>query len=322
MGSHDRVKLPRLHRKGRAYYHVTGRSPRVWTALGSDLSLALREYHRLEGRRIAPAGTVAQVVDAFVESRRGKLAEGSIVQMRAWANHLARVFEDMPPGEIERGDVLAYLDTCPRTSGRAEISLLRQALEREVRAGRLTGNPCVGAKADDPVRSSRKRYIEDGELAAISAAGTPLLRVAIDLAYLTGLRPGDLCRLRWSDFDGGHVHTAKTGARARYTVTDDLRDVLDAARALAPRVATLTVLCERGRPIGRHRLGKLWRAACKVAGIEDAQLRDVRAKTATDADEGGQDAQKLLGHTTAQTTRTYLRGRKIVPVEPLKRRKA
>jgi hypothetical protein len=50
-------------------------------------------------------------------------------------------------------------------------------------------------------------------------------------------------------------------------------------------------------------------------------LRDVRAKSASDADSAGQDAQRLLGHTSSNTTRNYLRGRRVVTVEPVKRRK-
>ena len=55
------------------------------------------------------------------------------------------------------------------------------------------------------------------------------LAVAIELAYATGLRIGDLCRLRWADV-GESVQTAKTGARQRLIVTDGLRALLDRAR--------------------------------------------------------------------------------------------
>jgi integrase len=321
MAPNDVVKLPRFHQKGLAYYHVTSARPRKWTPLGSDLVAAMKEYKRLERSAERHPGTVAAIVHAYIESRRDKLTASSRSQYRAWADHLARVFDGMAPAEISRADVLQYLDTCPRTSVRSEISLLRQALEREVRGGRLEHNPCVGAKPIEPIRSKRTRLLTDPEFAQIRDHAGALLRVAMELAYQTGLRVSDLCRLRWNDFDqGGHVHTEKTGARMRYAITDDLAAVLEAARALSPRVATLTVLSERSRPVNRHRIGDLWRAACAAAGVVDAQFRDIRAKSATDADETGQDAQKLLGHTTPATTRTYLRGRKITPVIPLRRR--
>jgi integrase len=296
-----RVKLPRLRQKGNAYYYDTQAKPRRWIALGSNLPAALREYERLT--RKGERGTVAAMLESWL-----------------WAAHLVRVFGDMRPCDLTRFDVLRYMDECPRTSARAEISMLRQAFERAVRRQEAQTNPCVSVKAQAPKVSERTRYLTDTELAAIHSAGTPLLRVAVDLAYLLALRVNDLCRLRWDDF-AEHVQTGKTGARLRFGMSDDLRAVLDDARALAGRVASLTVLSERGRPVTRYRIGDLWRRACHVAGIEDAQLRDVRAKSATDADAAGQDAQKLLGHTTPQTTRRYLRGRQIATVQPVKRRR-
>lgn len=195
--------------------------------------------------------------------------------------------------------------------------LLRQVYERAVRRGYADSNPCIGAKPERRQRPKRTRYVTDGEMDAIRRHACPLLAVAIDLAYLTALRSGDLCRARWSDFVE-HVETQKTGARIRFTLNDELRAVLDQARALQGRVGTLTVLCERGHSITRWRLGELWRRACKAAGVAGAQFRDLRAKSATDDPD---EAQKRLGHTSPQTTRVYMRGREITVVEPTRRRK-
>jgi integrase len=69
---------------------------------------------------------------------------------------------------------------------------------------------------------------------------------------------------------------------------------------------------------------KRWKAACAAARIEDANIHDLRAMAATDARAQGIDAQAMLGHTDAATTRIYLRD-KVVPVVPgpvMKRGKA
>lgn len=144
--------------------------------------------------------------------------------------------------------------------------------------------------------------------------------MAIDLADLTGARVSELCRARWDDFgDGKPLPPGKTGIRMRYELTADLAPVLEAARALQGRVACLTVLSERGRPVERHRIGELWRAACKAAGVEDAQFRDLRAKAGTEELAAGGDPTLLLGHMDPRTTRIYLRGRRVVTVKPRKR---
>lgn len=52
------------------------------------------------------------------------------------------------------------------------------------------------------------------------------------------------------------------------------------------------------------------------------QMRWLRAKSATDAEEQGIDPTRLLGHDKAETTRTYLRNRKAKVVEGPRLRKA
>jgi hypothetical protein len=47
---------------------------------------------------------------------------------------------------------------------------------------------------------------------------------------------------------------------------------------------------------------------------------DLRAKTASDAEDDGQDATELLTHDNRQTTRAYLRSRKPRDVTPLRRK--
>jgi integrase len=308
------VKLPHLHQKGKAYYYVRGTKPRKWIPLGSDLTVALRRYERM--RTTTPAGTIGALVDGWLTNPPGPLSSGTRQVYSAYASHIKRVFGELYPDEITRQDVLLYLDKCPRTTASHEIMLLRQVYERAIRRGEASANPCLGAKAERPVRPRRTRLLTDAELVAIREKASPVLAVAIDLAYTTGLRPGDLCRLRWGDLEEG-VRTQKTGVRLRFEMTEDLRTILEAARALQGRVAVLTVLCERGRPIKPARLHKLWVRAVKAADVKDAQFRDLRAASASARPE---DAQKRLGHTTPQMTRTYLRGREVTTVEPLKRK--
>ena len=157
----------------------------------------------------------------------------------------------------------------------------------------------------------------------IRDSASPLLQVAIDLAYLTGLRIADLLAVRWDQFKGGGIiEHGKTGVRQHFILTGDLRSVLDAARALQGRVGSVHVLAGRGgQPLKRQAVGVWWRKACAAAGVKGAVWHALRAKAGTDADAAGSDAQKLLGHASAQTTRTYLRGKRIISVEPVRRKR-
>jgi len=63
-------------------------------------------------------------------------------------------------------------------------------------------------------------------------AGEPLIHNLIVTALSTGLRRGDVCRLKWADVDlrGGvlHVETSKTGAEVYLPIMPRLRSVLEA----------------------------------------------------------------------------------------------
>jgi integrase len=321
--------FPRLRRKGKAFYYDTQSKPvRHWIALGSDPVVAVERYKRLESAK-GRAGTVDRMIAEYLEHLAGggkgalgePIAKSSLRAYRIWHVHLSGVFGSMDPATITQADVARYLADCRRTTARNEIAVLSGAYHHAMLHSRLTFNPCAGVKSNVK-RRRRERYLEDGELAAVRVQAAPIVQVAIDLAYLTSLRVSDLIRLRWDDFTAESViQHRKTGSRQRFVLTDDLRDVLAAAKALQGRVASLYVLSHRGAPLKQRTLGNWWTKACRAAGVEDAHWHDIRAKAGTDADEAGQNAQRLLGHADARTTAGYLRSKRVIEVEPVRRRK-
>lgn len=312
MGADQRLKG--LRRKGAAWYYDTGGKPRRWVPLGSDEALALKRYRELVARPVI-AGTIDAMLAAHLSGL--KRAPGTLALYKTFRKHLSGVFGHLRPDEVTQADVLRYLDDCPRTSFAGEVALLSAAYRTAMRQGGVTFNPCLGVKSGRP-KAKRTRLLEPDELDRIIAHADPRLAIAVELAYATGLRISDICRLRWGDLDGP-VRTAKTGARIAYTVTDDLRAILARAKALQARVGGLYVLMNRGKPFDKDSLGYLWTKACAAAGVTDARFHDVRAMAATTVDRDGGDAQTFLGHSDAKTTRGYLRGRKVVTVTPLRR---
>lgn len=57
-------------------------------------------------------------------------------------------------------------------------------------------------------------------------------------------------------------------------------------------------------------------AAIQASGVPDMRPNDMRAKSLTDANRQGKDAQKLAGHKTKEMTETYIREREVDEAEP------
>ena len=323
MGQDRRLKLPQLRRVGRAYYFDTQAKPRRWIALGSDEAQALKRYRELRGEVAAGADSVDRMLDEHARSlaASGKVKPSTLRQYGFLHVHLSRVLGHCQASALTQADVARYLEECPRTSARGEVSYLSGAYYRWLRLGRIAFNPCIGAKTDKP-RSRRDRLLTLAELHAIIANGKPALGLAIELAYATGFRISDLLALRWDDFgEGEQIRTLKTGARQRYELDDNLRDILGRAKALHGRVVGLTVLAGRaGRPLKRGTVERWWREACAAAGVHGAHFHDIRAAAGTEVErlDGEVAAQRFLGHKDPATTRIYLRGRRVALLKPLK----
>jgi len=317
--------LRNLRRKGGAWYYDHGGNPRRYEPLGSDEAKALARYHAIRNAEPVKAGTVdAMVRDLIVdlETKKSK-APGTIRQYKQYRKHIGAVFGAMKPEHLTQQDVLRYLYDCPRLSFSNEVGVLSMAFMLWMRTRGLTFNPCLGVRADR-AKSSRGRLLSDREIEAIVSQADDRLALAIEIGYATGLRIGDVCRLRWQDLGDGAMLTQKTGARLGWESTEGFGAILDRARAIQSNVGSLYVLCNRrGQPFKPQAIRDRWLVACAKAGVPDAQFRDLRAASATEKErqEGREAAQKFLAHRHATTTDTYLRGRRTSIVKPLTRKR-
>jgi integrase len=172
----------------------------------------------------------------------------------------------------------------------------------------------------------RERYIEDWELDEAVTVASPMLRSYIVLKLLTGLRRGDLLRLRTDNLlaDGIHVHTSKTGKRLIIRWTEELREAVESALSVRPDDVSDWVFCTRRGDCYVKENGtanafdSLWqrfmkRVLAKTKVKEKFQEKDLRKKTATDMPI--ESARRLLGHTSEQTTRRHyrLKGELVTP---------
>ena len=138
----------------------------------------------------------------------------------------------------------------------------------------------------------------------------------VDLALLTGLRRGDIFRLRRKHItdDGIEIRTSKTGARILFEWSPELRQVVKDALNLKPQVRPWVVCNRKGKQFTKNGFDTVWNRlmAKAVKKIERFQFRDLRANNASDEPELAV-AQARLGHTSPDiTSRVYVRTAKNV----------
>jgi integrase len=184
--------------------------------------------------------------------------------------------------------------------GNRERAVLGSVISWGMRFGWCTSNPCHGVKRNK--ESPSKRYIENQELVDVLNRAPAPLADLLAVAYLTGLRQGDLRVMT-------REAITPTGIRLTQSKDGKLREVSWSAplkyfieRALARSETDFVFVGEKGKP---YTMDGLQSALKRLdAGF---RFRELRPKAATDADHN------ILGH-NAQMMGVYVRRSRIKPV--------
>lgn len=323
--------LPRYVYKRRASYYF--RPPigiRQWVPLGADLTAALLRYAQLisgsptdyEASAKSPM-RFSELAEAYVVRELPRKAPAS--QRGNWVDlsNLRPVFDAVALDDISPVDIRAYLDLRGQvTEVRAnrEIALMSHMWNRAREWGfTQLANPCVGVRKFK--ESGRDIYVLDSDLKAVWNAACWPVRDMLDIAYLLGQRPQDIYALTLDKIDGEliSIKQLKTGRKIRIESEGELAQVLARIRARArqPGVRAL-IVNERGEAFTPGMFKKRFNKARNAAGVQ-FQLRDLRAKNATDTDDLAL-AQKRLAHASRTMTEHYVRQRLGEKVKPLNRK--
>lgn len=290
----------------------------VWTRLGERWPGDARdEYDRLNGG--SPGEGLGKYIDDAIAARH-KLKTLSPSTLRLYkmaAEKIKLAFEEFKdPNDVKPKHVALFRRNLADTPGIANhcLAVLRITFDYLLEEQLVEANPAVGIKRIE--QAPRERLISQAEFGAIRAKAVPRLQCMMDLMYLTGQRLMDVVNIRRADLleDGIAFKQAKTGKRLIVRWTTEIRAAVAAAQALHGNVASLTLFRgRRGTPPKYKSVHNQWAQACGLAGVEDAQARDIRAMAATEIDQQGGNAQRLLAHSTPATTNRYLRS-KVVPL--------
>lgn len=316
-------------RRGVKAYFYYDQAPNVprYISLGTDYLEAMRRWAELEqgnarahARRLTTFGAVAQRYQADILPTKAPRTQADNLAELA---HLLEFFGDGPLDKINPQHIRQYREwRTAKVRANREIALFSHIWNCAREWGATDRpNPCAGVKRNR--EKGRDTYITDDEYRAILAHAAPVLADAMELAYLTGQRPGDVLKLRETDIRDGciEIRQGKTGAPMRITLSPQLAAVVARCKGRKSGTVYSTALVTGacGKPIGKSWLATLWKRAKAAAGIErDIQFRDLRAKAISDKEDDTdiRQAQALAGHSTVSMTEHYSRKRRGQKVDP------
>lgn len=316
-----RLDLPqRVYFDHGGYFFVPTTGSKV--NLGRDYGKAMARWAQIVGtpsRMVTLGDAMDRYMREVAPLKAAATYRNNIREMR----NLRAVFGHMRPDELRPPDIYAYLDTrqAPIAANR-EKALLSHVLRYAIRWGIANDNPCRNVSRN--VEKPRDRYVTDEELDLFLSVCPTLLQVYIGIKRLTGMRCGDMLKIRMSNLtpDGLTVTQSKTGYKLLYEWTPELRAAVDQAIRLPRSVRGLHLFCtQRGQPYTGNGFRAIWQRAMRKAvrvGLERFTEHDLRAKVITDAKSLGQDAQRIAGHKSSAMTDRYVKVRKVERVQPLR----
>jgi integrase len=329
----------RVYFKHGAYYFVS--PEKQWIRLGRTEEEALSRYATLAS---APEvlNTMNRVFDKYllevVPTKAERTQQDNITELK----NLRPVFGLMRPQDVKPRHIAEYLvRRTAKIRANREIALLGHIFKKALSWGVVEINPCRGIEKNREY--PRDRYVTDKELDRFLAICPPWLKLYVKLKYATGLRKSDMLKLKWGDWDakiGLSTMISKSGKgsgrrgqlRVLYEPSEDLRGVMNDLRKIhrvsGRRPTTEDSIWKTPRRLGLRQwaLMSAWKRVWRKLGVKETdpayfREHDIRAKSATDADQSGKDATELLMHGDRRTTSTYLRGRRTKRLTPLKNRR-
>lgn len=195
----------------------------------------------------------------------------------------------------------------PATVNR-ELAVLSAVLTLAVDDELIPSNPCRKVR---PLRmdNQRSRYLTHDEEERLMAAleGQEWLKNVVTMAVHTGMRRGEIFKLKWFDVDFSrgviHVRDTKTAKDRDVPMSGAVREMLErqpkTSGHVFPSPKTGGQLVDIKRPFG---------LACEAAQVKGFRFHDLRHTAATRMADAGINVvviAEILGHGDIRTTKRY-----------------
>lgn len=281
--------------------------------------------------------TVNDLIARYRDEEMGHLAQRTAHDYRRNLEILSKQFGHYEADKLRPRDIGQFMDVKKGRIQRGKIvSVLSSIYKLAVGKWWLVEvNPCTNLVM--PKGKPRTRYVTQEEFAAVKSICPPPYALAMDLAYVTGQRQGDIVNMGWDQVEvfpkpreeNGimsygriHVRQSKTGKQIAINITETLKDILVACKRRPPALPRLYLIRTRtGQPFSNCGFRTGWQRIMNRAvreGLIKERFRyhDIRAASCSD-NKDIVAASALLGHQSLQMTKNVY-DRSVRVVQPLK----
>ena len=292
-----------------------------WIRLGKTYSEALRVYADIVEDN-TPLKTMHDLFNRYMNEVTFNKPKSTQRNQLSQLDRLIKVFGKMPPLSVQKKHIYGYLDARKKApvSANRDVALLSSVFKKAIRWGVVEKNPCLGIEKHK--EKPRDRYVTDDEFAAFyNQLENPMLKVYIQVKYITGQRQQDILGIRLSDLtdEGILFSNKKTSKKFLMEWTDELRQAIADAKSIKRRVGTMYLFATRmGGRYTSDGFRSIWQRAMRnysAKGHQRFTEHDIRAKTASDTT--AEHANEIMRHNSVAFTDKVYR-RQLKKVRPLK----
>jgi integrase len=242
---------------------------------------------------------------------KGKLSKAEYARQKGIVEtHLKPFFGKMRLATIRRKDVAAYINSRMGEVGDGtiikEVNTLKRLFNIAVEGEKILVNPANRAPVPK-APEGRVRYLSAEELSKVLRACPEWLRPIAGLAVVTGMRRGEMLRIRWEDVSIPRreirLRHTKSGKERHAPINDLVMQVLTSMGAGTHKLRGLLF-----PGVTPEQVTVAFIRACEDAGVSDFSLHDLRHHFSATLRMNGVDLhtlQKLLGHSDPRMTDRY-----------------
>jgi integrase len=190
-----------------------------------------------------------------------------------------------------------------------EMAALKHMLNKAVEWRKLTTSPFhQGSKLTYRENNQRQRYLMEEEMEKLLNSCSPHLQPIVEIALHTGMRKGEILKLKWDQVRDGFIYLkeTKTGKSRQIPLDGRAAEVFRVLQIKNKWKSPYVFVGPEGEPWGDVK--KAFMGACRRAGIEDFHFHDLRHTFASHLVMKGANlkaVQRLLGHSDSKMTDRY-----------------